>query len=112
MIAAADVAAFTVSCLSNPAAINRIIPLGGPEPVSWHDIVGACERALGHPLKVRWVAPGEPIPGLPEMVGQLAATLETYDSPLDMTDTAAAFNVRPTSMEECARRVFVGEGVQ
>jgi uncharacterized protein YbjT (DUF2867 family) len=112
MIAAADVAAFTVACVSNPTAINRTIPLGGPEPVSWRDIVGACERALGHQLQVRCVAPGEPIPGLPEMVGQLAATLETYDSPLDMTGTAAAFDVRPTSLEECATKVFVSEGVR
>jgi uncharacterized protein YbjT (DUF2867 family) len=107
MIAVADVAAFTVATVSNPTAINRTILLGGPEPVSWRDIVAACERALGHSLEVRWVAPGEPIPGLPEIVGPLAATLETYDSPLDMTGTAAAFRVRPTSLEECATKVFL-----
>jgi NADH dehydrogenase len=43
MIAAADVAAFTVACVSNPTAVDRTIPLGGPEPVSWRDIVGACD---------------------------------------------------------------------
>lgn len=106
MIAAADVAAFAVASVSNPAAVKRTIPLGGPEPVSWRDIVAACERALGHPLEVRWVAPGEPIPGRPEMIGQLAATLETYDSPLDMAGTAAAFRVRLTSLEESAGKVL------
>ena len=110
MIAAADVAAFAVAGVSNPAAINRTLPLGGPEPVSWRDIVAACERALGHPLPLRWVDPGEPIPGLPEIVAQLAATLETYDSPLDTTATAKAFDVRLTSLEECATKVFASSG--
>lgn len=112
MISAADVAAFTVGCVRNPGAINRTTPLGGPEAVSWRDIVAACERALGHPLEVRWVAPGQPIPGLPETVAQLAASLETYESPVDMAPTAAAFSIRLTPVEEYATEIFVAEDVR
>lgn len=106
MISAADVAAFTIACVGNTAAFNRTIPLGGPEAVSWYDIVAACERALGHPIEVRRVPVGESIPGLPDSVAQFAAALESYDSPLDMTQTATAFGVRLTPVEEYATEVL------
>jgi NADH dehydrogenase len=61
-------------------------------------------------MEVRHVYPGEPIPGLPEMVAQFAALLESYDSPLEMCDTAHAFGVRLTSVEEYVADFFAPVG--
>jgi NADH dehydrogenase len=104
MIAVADVAACTIACVKNRDVLDQTIPLGGPAAVSWRDIVAASERAVGRRLEVRYLRPGEPIPGFPEVVSNLAASLETYDSPVPMEETASTLGVRLTPVEE-----FVGE---
>ena len=110
MIAAADVAAFTVACVGNQDVLDQTVPLGGPAPVSWRDIVAACERTVGHPIEVRHLAPGESIPGLPDLVSNFAAALESYDSPLEMMQTAAAFGVRLTPVEEFIAELLAPAG--
>jgi uncharacterized protein YbjT (DUF2867 family) len=103
-ISAADVAAFMLAAIGNPAAINQKLLLGGPEPLSFRDAVAIYERVLGHQIQVRSVAPGEPVPGFPQMIAQLLAGLDTYDSPIDMTQTARTFGIQLTPLEEVARR--------
>src|SRR6266536_1057680 len=103
-ISVGDVAAFILAAIGNPAAINQKLLLGGPQPLSFRDAVANYERVLGHRLQVRSVAPGEPIPGLPQMVAQLLAGLDTYDSPIDMTETARTFGIQLTPLEEVVRR--------
>ena len=44
-ITAGDVAAFATASIGHPAAMNRHLPLGGPEAVSWRDVIVAFERA-------------------------------------------------------------------
>ncbi len=95
-----DVAAFAVASVDNPAARNRQIFIGGPEPLSWNDVIARAGRLLGRELPVNRVSPGEPLPGLPDVVAGLLAGMDTYDSPVDMTDTAAAFNVTLTPAEK------------
>lgn len=41
MISATDVAAFAVAAAGNERACNRVLVLGGPQPVTWHDVVAA-----------------------------------------------------------------------
>jgi uncharacterized protein YbjT (DUF2867 family) len=103
-ISAGDVAAFILAAIGNPAAINQKLLLGGPQPLSFRDAVAIYERVLGHQIQVRSVAPGEPVPGLPETMAQVLAGLDTYDSPLDMTETARTFGIQLTPLEEVARR--------
>src|SRR5947207_5312266 len=103
-ISASDVAAFILASIGNPAAINQKLLLGGPEPLSFRDAVAIYERVLGHQIPIRSVAPGEPVPGFPEMVAQLLAALDTYDSPVEMTQTARTFGIQLTPLEEVARR--------
>jgi uncharacterized protein YbjT (DUF2867 family) len=103
-ISAGDVAAFILAAISNPAAINQKLLLGGPQPLSFRDAVAIYERALGHQIQVRSVAPGEPVPGLPQMIAHLLAALDTYDSPIEMTGTARTFGIQLTPLEEVARR--------
>jgi uncharacterized protein YbjT (DUF2867 family) len=103
-ISVGDVAVFILDAIGNPAAINQKLLLGGPQPLSFRDAVTIYERVLGHQIQVRSVAPGEPVPDLPEMVAQLLAGLDTYDSPLDMTETARTFGIQLTPLEVVVRR--------
>jgi uncharacterized protein YbjT (DUF2867 family) len=100
MIAVRDVAAFTVACLDHPAAERETIPLGGPEAVSWRDVVRTFGDALGREVDVRTVPPGDPVPGLPDVMVQIVTGMETYDSVLDMNVITATFGVRQTSLRE------------
>jgi uncharacterized protein YbjT (DUF2867 family) len=103
MIAADDVASFTVACVDNDAALNRTIPLGGPDAVSWREVVAAAGRALGRDIPIATASPADGLPGLPETVSQLAAGFEMYDSVVPMDDTASTFGVRLTSLDEFMR---------
>jgi uncharacterized protein YbjT (DUF2867 family) len=50
-----DVAEYAVSCVRNPAVINRTIRVGGPESVSQRDAVRIFEDAFGKPFQVTQV---------------------------------------------------------
>jgi len=66
------------------------------------------EQALGRTIEVRSVAPGGPIPGLPEAVWGIAAGFESYDSEIAMDQTARTYGVRPTSAAYFARARIKG----
>jgi uncharacterized protein YbjT (DUF2867 family) len=103
MISIQDVAQFAVASVDHPAARNRRLELGGPEPFSWRDAVATFERVLNRSLPSRGVPPGEPVPGIPDQVLPLLASLDAYDSPMDTRQLAEEFSVRQTSLEEYAR---------
>jgi uncharacterized protein YbjT (DUF2867 family) len=104
MISIQDVAQFAVASVDNPAARNRRLEIGGPEPFSWRDAVATFERVLDRPLRSRGVPPGEPVPGIPDQVLPLLASLDAYDSPMDTRQLADDFGVRQTSLEDFARK--------
>lgn len=52
-IAVADVAGFAIAALAHPAALNRDLPLAGPEPLSALDAIGIAEQVAGRPFKVQ-----------------------------------------------------------
>lgn len=108
MISMADVAQFAVACVGHPAATNRYVALGGPRALSWRDVVAIYEELLGRTVPIQTVAPGEMVPGLPPIASGLMAAMETYDSPLDMAETARTFDVELTSVEAFARRMLAG----
>jgi len=101
-----DVAAFATASVDNPAAVNQRLVIGGPEAVSWRDVVAVCEKAMGHKFQVQFVAPGEPIPGQAEEVAGLLAAMESYDSVLDMTEMARTFGVALAPLEVVVGRMF------
>lgn len=113
-VAAGDVAAFAVAAVGHEAAMNRHLPIGGPEALSWRDAVATVERVLGRAIPVRGIVPGElvpnlpPVPGLAEFVSGMLAATETYDSPVEMATMADLFGVRLTSLEEYMRGAFGG----
>ena len=109
-IAARDVAAFAAAAIDAPAAMNRHLPLGGPDAVSWRDVIAAFERALGRDVPLVTLAPGQPLPGLPEAIGQLMTGLESYDSVIPMTQTTRAFGVTQTNLDQFVRSMLASAG--
>jgi NADH dehydrogenase len=97
-----DVCAYTVAAVQSPAAERQTLPVGGPQPVSWRDIVAAAERVLGREIPVRTVGLGEPVPGLPDVMSGLLTALETFESPMEMEHLAATYRVTPTPLEEAS----------
>jgi NADH dehydrogenase len=99
-VSTSDVAAFAIAATGNADAIGRTIVIGGPEALSWRDVVDVVGRLLDRPVEVRWVAPGDDVPGLNPLVAGLLAGTETYDSEIDMTEPCATFGVELTPMDE------------
>jgi len=100
------VAAFATSAVGHSAAMNQHILIGGPEPLSWCDVIVTFERLMGQEIPVRFISPGEPVPGTPEIVTTMLPALETFDSPLPMTETARTFGVELTPLETYVRRTL------
>ena len=104
MISAADVAAFSVAVAGNERAYNRVLVLGGPQAVTWHDVIAAHERVQGGQIEVRYLAPGGVLPGFPDFVSGFMNLLETYDSVIPMESLAQEFVVRQVTVDECIER--------
>ena len=98
-----DVAAFAVAALDNPAARNEYLAIGGPEPLTWLDVVAAYERVLDSSIPVEFVAMGEPVPGLPDPMPEMMAGMETYDTAIEMEETSRTFGVPLTTLETFVR---------
>jgi NADH dehydrogenase len=107
MISAADVAAFAVAAAGNERAYNRVLVVGGPEAVSWHDVIAAHERVQGRRIEVRYLPLGGVLPGLPDFVSGFLNLLETYDSVIPMDSLAREFGVRQATLDECIERQLV-----
>jgi uncharacterized protein YbjT (DUF2867 family) len=101
-VAMRDVAAYAIAALDQEAKGQTLL-IGGPEPATWWDVVAAFNAELGREIPVRTVEPGQPVPGLPDVMAQLLAGMETYDSPLDSSELAGAYGVTPTAPAEFVR---------
>jgi uncharacterized protein YbjT (DUF2867 family) len=97
-----DVAAFAVAAVENPAARNEYLAIGGPEPLSWREVVETYERVLERSVPVEFVAMGEPVP-LPDPMPSILAGMETYDSAIEMEEIARSFDVPLTRLETFVR---------
>ncbi len=106
LTAVEDVAGFAVAAVSNDAAHNRDLLIGGPEALSWRDVISTFERLNDESLEVQSLRPGEPMPGFPDAVSGLMAALETYDSPEPLSKEVAesTFGVRLTTLEKFLQR--------
>lgn len=107
-ISAADVAHFAVAAVDAPVARNEYLPLGGPEALSWRDVVSVFERVLDRAVDTRFVQPGEPVPGMPDVMSGLLAAMETYDTVLDTGPLARQMGVELTPLESVVRRHEIG----
>ncbi|HJQ28054.1 MAG TPA: SDR family oxidoreductase [Rubrobacter sp.] len=98
-----DVAAFVVAAVDHPQARNQYLAIGGPEPLTWHDVVATYERVLGRTIPVQFVSIGEPVPGLSGPMPEMLAGLEMYDSAIEMDELARTYDVPQTTLETFVR---------
>ena len=98
-----DVAAFAVAALDHQPARNEYLAIGGPEPLTWLDVIATYERGLDRSIPVEFVAIGEPVPGLPDPMPQMMAGMETYDTAIEMEETSRTFGVPLTTLETFVR---------
>ena len=89
---------------------GQTLLVGGPQAVSFRDVVAAFEQELGRDVAVQTVPFGQPVPGMPAIVSELLTALETYDSPLDMTDLAAAYRINLTTLADFVRSFLAADG--
>ena len=109
-IAVDDVAEFAVAAVGRPEAMGQRIVFGGPEGISWSDVVAKASKVLGRPVPVQHVQPGQPIPTLPPpmdaVIGLVISGLDSEDVVVDSTGTARTFGVSLTPAETVLRRMF------
>lgn len=110
-----DVAKFAVLALQNPEAQNRVIEVGGPENLTFEEVVNTFERVTGKTAKVSHV----PLPAMRIMkviVGAFNPALgrmitsgihnDTADMTFDMKETVEKFPVELTRLEDVVRKHF------
>jgi NADH dehydrogenase len=109
-IAVDDVAEFVVRAVDHPAAMNRHFVVGGPQALSWSDIVATTSGILGKPVPIRSIEPGQPIPTLPppadQMAGGLAASLEQRDVIIDTSEASRLLGVTLTPPATVIRQLL------
>jgi uncharacterized protein YbjT (DUF2867 family) len=111
-LAVRDAAAFLVNAIGHPSAINANFDIGGPEPLSWTDVVEIYSRVLGRPIRAFPVPPAiyraqqllwKPFSaGASNQMG-LSWLLASCDSVVEMRETAPLFGVTLTTVEEFLR---------
>lgn len=102
-VAVSDVAAYAVASLDHEDSLRSVLVIGGPQPISWADVISTFESELGRQLPMRTVSPREAAPILPAFVVDLLTALDAYDSPLDMHELQAAYAVEPTPLADYVR---------
>jgi NADH dehydrogenase len=102
-IAEHDVAGFTVAAVNNPAAVGRRIEVGGPEALSWRDVVATFERVLGRPVETRFAQPGDAGGALPPAVQPLLVAMDHFETAFDSAPLAREFGVTQTPLEPWVR---------
>ena len=108
MVAMRDVAAFAVAALDRDGPERETLTIGGPQAISWRDVVGAFEQELGRSIPVHVVPLGDAAPGMPHFMTELLSALETYDSPIDSSALADSYGVALTSLGEFVQGVAAG----
>jgi len=100
-----DIVSVALAAMDNPAALNQRIAVGGPEAVSWTEVVRRVARAIGRDLSIDYVPIGSPLP-LPSATWDLMYSTEMYDAVIPMNEVIDKFGVSLTSLDEVATRLF------
>lgn len=110
-IALDDVADFIVASIGHPKAKNRTFFLGGPEILTWGEVVACYARVLERPVRPVYLPPGvfrfqkKLLSPFSEAASNLMGLnwIVSYDTPFEMKETAAMFGVSLTSAEQFLR---------
>lgn len=106
-VSEADVAAFGLAVVDNPSAVNQRVDIGGPTSYTWTQIAAAVGKALGADLPVQYLPLGSTVPLLPPAASDLMNGMETFETFIDMAETAPAYGVTLTTLDEYIRSTFV-----
>ena len=114
-VAVEDVARFVCFAFEDPVAGNQVIEVGGPENLTLNQVAEIFEHVSGRQAKKRLVPLPmmrvlstlmQPVnPALSRLI-RLGVYMDTANLRYDMTETAHAFGVQLTRMEEIARRAI------
>lgn len=108
-IALDDVADFLVRACGRPDMRNRLLTIGGPEALSWRQVVELYQRLLGRRVRIAsspaWSSALTSLalrPLSPAAANQMALLwlVGSHDIIVDSSDTAAELGITPTSAEE------------
>jgi uncharacterized protein YbjT (DUF2867 family) len=105
-VAVGDVAACAVAAVENPRAYNQTIMISDPTTYSWTEVTASVGRAIGQSVPVQYVAPGAPIPLLPEAMAPMLYGMELADTQLPAADGSAALGVTPTRLATFTQHFF------
>ena len=111
-VAARDVARFAVVALTDPAARNITIEIGGRDNCTRHEVAELYARLSGQPLRVRHIPVGalrflsamiRPLhPGISDVM-RMSVAFETIDQTFDPSETLGRFPMPLTSLETFVR---------
>ena len=111
-----DVAEFAVQALSNPAAGNAALELGGPEALSQVEVVGIFEELTGRKFELEFVSEEQLIAAgaaatnpVERTCADLMLSAARGDA-IDMGDTLRKFPIRLKSVREYAQNLTSGAG--
>jgi NADH dehydrogenase len=101
-----DVARFAVESLTNPAARNKVLELGGPQNLSPHQVIKLFEKAKGKTFEVTYVSPealqaqydGATDPMQKSFIGLM--TCYAAGDPIEMGAIQKSFGFRLTPVKE------------
>ena len=110
-VALGDVAELAVQCVTNPAAKNATIPLGGPEAMRQRDAIGIFEEVVGRPftitqipeeaLRDQWSSAADPFSKT--FAGLMLGA--TQDFVVDNAEVKRSFDLDLTPVRRYAERV-------
>ena len=66
------------------------------------DSVAVFEKVLNRQIPINHVAPGAPVPMLPNLISEMLAGLNFFDSPIEMDELSKLYGIELTSMEDFA----------
>jgi uncharacterized protein YbjT (DUF2867 family) len=112
-----DAAEFLVRALDHPQTENEIVEIGGPEHLSWQEVVATFESVLDKPIKASYSPPGlfaalavlyrpfSPTASSLMQVNRLAGSgsLETYAASGSAQKSAELFDIELTRFEDFLR---------
>ena len=111
-ISVPDLARIVVACIDNPAALNREIQVGGPQPLSPHDVVRIYEEITGRkcevehvPLTTLQAQRAMEVDPLQHSFATLMLHAASGDA-IDMRRTQQDFRVPLTSVSDYIRRAM------
>ena len=102
-IAEHDVAAFAVAVVNNPAAVNRRLLIGGPQALSWRDVIATYEKVMNRTIDVQFQQPGHVVGMLATAVQPLLAAMDHEETAFDTSVLAKEFGVPQTPLEPWVR---------